>query len=410
MNICMAGIDHNNAAIEIRELFIFTQKNRIIFLEELSKIEGIQGCILLSTCNRMELWASVEDEFHGSLYENLCQIKGMNSEQYREFFCELRGEAAVNHLFHLACGLKSQILGEDQIITQVREALSFAREHQFSDSILEVLFRKAVTAAKKVKTEVVFPKGNVSSVNQAIHKLKSQELVIRGRNCMIIGNGQMGKIAAQAFVEAGANVFVTIRQYRHGKVEIPKNCTGIPYSAREEYLPICDYIVSATTSPHQTLTRRMFEKYQPDSPQILIDLAVPRDIDKEVGQIEGITLMNIDDFKTSKQDAAMRKAIDKAENILKIQIEEFYQWLEGHKVMPRIQYIKEEAVNDLNLRIEKYIKSSSLEEAEKSNLIQTISKAADKVMNKMIFRLRDDLKEEDFINCIDSWEQLYEES
>ncbi|RDU24548.1 glutamyl-tRNA reductase [Anaerosacchariphilus polymeriproducens] len=410
MNICMAGIDHNHATIDVRELFAFTQKNKLTFLAQLNKMDGIQGCIILSTCNRMELWASVKDDFKGSLYEILCQVKEIAPKQYRGYFCELRGKEAVNHLFHLACGLKSQIMGEDQIVTQVGEALSFARENQFSDSILEVLFRKAVTAGKKVKTEVIFPKGNESSINQAIHKLKSQRLVIRNKNCMVIGNGQMGKIAAQAFVEAGANVFVTIRQYRHGCVEIPKDCMGISYSDREEYLPICDYIVSATTSPHQTVTKCMLEKYQPGRSQILIDLAVPRDIDMQVVQIEGITLMNIDDFKTSEQDAAMKIAVDKAEKILKVQIEEFYQWLGGHKVMPRIQYIKEEAVNDLNLRIEKSLKSCSLEDAEKLNLIQTISKAADKVVNKMIFSLRDDLREEEFISCIDSWEQLYEES
>lgn len=410
----MVGIDHNQATLDVRALFSFTKKNMHFAMEQLNKIEGIQGCVILSTCNRMELWVSAKEDWNDSLYELLCQVKKVEPKEYRKFFRERNGQEAVNHIFRLACGLKSQILGEDQIITQVREALAFAREKQMSDSVLEVLFRKAVTAGKKVKTEVVFPRGNVSVINNALLKLEEQNIQIKDKKCMVIGNGEMGKIAARAFVDAGAKVLVTVRQYRHGMVEIPNGCQEIDYHKREEYLEDCDFIISATTSPHKTLTKKMLQKAQAvkeqsDKAQILIDLAVPRDIEIEVEQIKDVTLYDIDDFKSVQSDETLQQAIDQAEKILQTQIVEFYQWLGGYKIMPRIQFIKDEAVNDLNLRIEKSVQNISMGEDERFQLISTINKAAEKVVNKMIFKLRDDLEEKEFFNCIESLEQLYEE-
>lgn len=409
MKVCMVGIDHSQAGLDVRAIFSFTKKNMHRALEQLNKIEGIEGCVILSTCNRMELWASVKEDWKDSLDVILCQLKDVDQEKYKMYFREREGQGAVNHLFYLACGLKSQILGEDQIITQVGDALAFARESQASDSVLEVLFRKAVTAGKRVKTQVVFPRGNASVISNAISRLEEQGVAIKEKLCMVIGNGEMGKIAAQAFLEAGAKVLVTVRQYRHRKVEIPNGCQGIDYACRKDYMAECDFIVSATISPHKTVTKEMLDQVKLQKKQIFIDLAVPRDIDMEVSKIKTVTLYDIDDFKSSQKEECLQQAIEQAEQILQKQIEEFYQWLGGYKIMPRIQFIKEEAANDLNLRIEKFVQSIPLEEEEKSKLFTIINNAAERVVNKMIFKLRDDLEEEAFFDCIKSLEQLYEE-
>lgn len=149
MSICMVGIDHNKANVDIRALFSFTKKNAVAAMEHWKKIPGINGCVVLSTCNRMEMWASTQDDWDGSLLEELCKIKEVDPTQYETYFVKREGREAVEHLFHLTCGLKSMILAEDQIITQVKDALALARENYVTDSVLEVLFRKAVTAGKK---------------------------------------------------------------------------------------------------------------------------------------------------------------------------------------------------------------------------------------------------------------------
>lgn len=409
MSISMIGIDYNKASVDIRAFFSFTKKNAVVTMEHLKKEPGVLGCILLSTCNRMEIWVSTKESWNGSLYEFLCKEKEKDPEEFREYFTERSGEEAVEHLFYLTSGLKSQILAEDQIITQVKDALTLSREAYCTDNVLEVLFRMAVTAAKKVKTEVSFSRGNSSVIHQAIERLEAQGFSLPGKTCMVIGNGEMGKVTALALKEAGADVTVTVRQYRSGIVTIPQGCDRINYGDRMQYLPECDLVVSATASPNFTLTRQLMEEADLSKPVVLIDLAVPRDIEPGVGSLSGITLYDIDSFRISTISGQMQNALDQAGEILTDQQEEFYSWYQGHDMIPRIQEIKREAAKDLEMRIAKTLQKTPMEDCDRKSLLDAIDTAAEKVINKMIFGLRASLGEEEFKNCVEGLEKLYGE-
>ena len=409
MSIFMLGIDHNMAPVDIRALFAFTRKNTGEALLKLKKEPGICGCIILSTCNRLELWVSTEENEKPELYQWLCRLKGIEGEEYRKYFISRENEEAVEHLFYLTSGLKSQILGEDQILTQVKDALSFAREEFTTDSVLEVLFRMAVTAGKKIKTEVPFSHGNPSVIHQAIRFLEEGGYHVRNKVCMVIGNGEMGKMAAQTLREAGADVTVTIRQYRSGVVNIPVGCSRINYGERMDYLPECDLVVSATASPNYTLTEELFEDVRVERPMILIDLAVPRDIDPEIRKKENITLYDMDSFRTSETPKELADNLEAAGKIVKEQMEEFSQWLDGRDIIPRIQEIKADAVEDLNLRIEKIFRKTPMEDSDREKLKKAVDTAAGKVVNKLIFGLRDSLNQDVFLECVEGLEKLYEE-
>lgn len=408
MSISMIGIDYSRAAVDIRAQFSFTKKNAVAAMEHLKEEPGIAGCIILSTCNRMEIWASTTEDWQGSLYEFLCREKGKEPAEYAQYFAERTEEEAVEHLFYLTSGLKSQILAEDQIITQVKDALSLSREAYCTDNVLEVLFRMAVTAAKKVKTKVIFSRGNSSVIHQAIHCLEEKGFSLFGKTCMVIGNGEMGKVAALALREAGAEVTVTVRQYRSGIVNIPKGCERINYGDRGEFLPQCDLVVSATASPNYTLTRELLETVPPVEHLVLIDLAVPRDIEPSAGELSGITLYDIDSFKIDAVFPKLQQSLEKAGEILQEQMEDFYNWYGGRDLIPRIQDIKAEAVQDLNLRILKILRKTPMEEKDRENLLQAIDTAAAKVVNKMMFGLKDSLEEKEFLNCVEGLEKLYE--
>lgn len=408
MSISMIGIDYSRAAVDIRAQFSFTKKNAVAAMEHLKEEPGIAGCIILSTCNRMEIWASTTEDWQGSLYEFLCREKGKEPAEYAQYFAERTEEEAVEHLFYLTSGLKSQILAEDQIITQVKDALSLSREAYCTDNVLEVLFRMAVTAAKKVKTKVIFSRGNSSVIHQAIHCLEEKGFSLFGKTCMVIGNGEMGKVAALALREAGAEVTVTVRQYRSGIVNIPKGCERINYGDRGEFLPQCDLVVSATASPNYTLTRELLETVPPVEHLVLIDLAVPRDIEPSAGELSGITLYDIDSFKIDAVSPKLQQSLEKAGEILQEQMEDFYNWYGCRDLIPRIQDIKAEAVQDLNLRILKILRKTPMEEKDRENLLQAIDTAAAKVVNKMMFGLKDSLEEKEFLNCVEGLEKLYE--
>lgn len=405
----MIGIDHGRAPVDIRALFAFTKKNAGEAMERLKEQAGIYGCVILSTCNRLEIWASHEDDQELSLYQCLCDLKGIQEGSYEQYFMIRRDREAVNHLFHLAGGLKSQILGEDQILTQIKDALNLAREHFTSDGVLEVLFRMAATVGKRIKTEVPLAHGNPSVIHQALGMLKEQGCQISGKTCMVIGNGEMGKVAAQTLRQEGADVTVTVRQYRSGIVEIPEGCQRIHYGERMDYLPKCDLAVSATASPNFTLKPEDFARLSLEKPLILLDLAVPRDIDPSLAEIQEITLYDMDSFHSAKISPEQREGMEKADEIVQEQMEEFYQWLEGRDIIPRIQEIKEDAVEDLNLRIEKILKKTPMEQEDRQKLLEAVDRAAGKVVNKLIFGLRDSLNQETFLECVAGLEKLYEE-
>lgn len=409
MGIQMIGIDHNMAEIDIRTIFSFTKKSMAEALECLRQVKGIEGCVMLSTCNRMELWVSTNAAFEADLYELLCEIREVPSRRYREYFRFRQEREAVHHLFRLAGGLESRILGEDQIVTQVKDALSFAREHYAADHVLETLFRQAVTAAKKVKTSVVgLSPSDQSVVSTAIKALKGEGLDFAGKTCMVIGNGVMGKLAATLIRRQGAEVTVTVRQYRSGVVEIPENCRRIDYGRRMELFPDCDYVVSATVSPNFTLTEELVREHL-KKPVVLIDLAVPRDIDPGVRNLDGVRLYDIDCFREEAQSDAQKEAIQKAEACFEEQMEEFYTWYECVDVIPKIQEIKEKAAHDLELRLQKKIRELPLDDKEQQKLKQDIEAAAVRAVNKMLFGLRDGVSRRAFRECLEGLEKVYGE-
>lgn len=409
MSISMIGIDHSKASVDIRAKFSFTKKRAIEAMKKLKEEHGILGCIILSTCNRMEVWVSTQDDEEISLYDFLCKEKEVEKDEYQDYFMKRENEEAVRHLFYLTSGLKSQILAEDQIITQVKDALTLARDAYCTDNVLEVLFRMAVTAAKKVKTEVTFSRANTSVIHQAMERLKNQGFSFEGKTCMVIGNGEMGKVTALALKEAGADVTVTVRQYRSGVVNIPQGCKRINYGERMELLPDCDLVVSATASPNYTLTKENFEEIKLDAASVvLIDLAVPRDIDPEVGKLQNVSLYDIDSFRIDAASPKLQASMQKAREILDDQMKEFYDWFNGRDIFPRIEEIKADAVEDLNLRITKILKKTPMEQKDRESLLRAIDTAAGKVVNKMIFGLRDSLEQEVFLDCVEGLEKIYE--
>lgn len=418
MSIQMIGIDHTRASIDVRTVFSFTKKNIAKAMETWKQIPGLHGCVIISTCNRMELWASTDEEAEIDLYQLLAKEKGLEQEEFRSYVVKREGKEAVRHLFELSCGLQSRILGEDQIITQVKDALTLARENYATDNVMEVLFRMAVTAAKKVKTEVVLSETNSSAIHRAAEVLKEMGYSFEGKTCMVIGNGEMGKLSAAVFCREGADVTVTVRQYRSGVVDIPRGCRRIDYGERMKLFPSCDYVVSATASPNYTITEQSLREMKLTKPVVLIDLAVPRDIEVSAGEIEGVTLYDIDYFQADHQSEQMKDNIRKAKEILEVQIQEFFSWYEGRDLIEKVQNIKKYAVEDFHLRIQNQMKAArkipelSPEQGEEKveALQEYVETAAEKVINKLIFGLKGNVSQRTFQDCIEAMEKTFAKS
>jgi len=406
MAVWMAGVDHTKANLDVRSVFSFTKKKTEQFYSTLRDRKDIEGCVLISTCNRMEVWFSTSPQASFSPVELLCDHIGVSMETYAPYFVERKDTDAVRHLFRLAAGMESVIIGEDQVITQVGDALSYARSCYATDHTLEVLFRQAVTAAKRVKTEANISSRDQSVVHTALRCLSEEGVSVRGRKCMVIGNGMMGRISALALMDSGADVTCTVRQYRSGVVDIPLGVRRINYDQRLEYLPSCDFVVSATSSPNYTLKLSELEPLAVGHPVRLIDLAVPRDIDPKAAGLEWAILYDIDSFSIDRESAQLRRALREAQKILDEEEKRFYNWLEGSDYMPRIRMIKEAAGSDAAARMTPALRRGELDEERRQILIKEAAGATERMVNRLLHGMRGRLDEETFRACLDAMENI----
>ena len=318
MSLVMSGLDCHRASIALRERLAFSQQEVRDLLLWLRHQPGVEGCVLLSTCNRTELYLSGETDTPWRL---LCRGAGVPEEELESYFTTRTGTDAAKHLMEVACGLHSQILGEDQIITQVRTAMELAQEEKTADPILAALFRRAVTAGKRARTEVHVARG-VPSMGTRCREILQQELGnLAGKKVLVIGNGQMGRLAAELLHEDGARVQVTLRSYRHGETVVPAGCGTVPYEERLAAMEGIDALVSATASPHYTLTLRQLETVA-RPPRVAVDLAVPRDIDPKCAS----RMHCFDTDSLGAVGPGNREELAAMEAIAGEELEKFCQW------------------------------------------------------------------------------------
>ena len=408
MKIEMIGIDHTRAPLDVRQKFSFTKRAMGEALTWLKEQPNISGAVLLSTCNRMELWLSRTKACGADAYELLCGLRSVQEEgSARSYFMQREGQAAVEHLFRLAGGLESRIVGEDQILAQVKEAAAFSREQKTTDQTLEVLFRMAVTAGKQVKAQAPIRRTDYSAAHQALEALKAEGYCLAGKRCLVIGNGQMGQLAAAALLEEGAQVTMTLRQYHSGGLQVPPTCASVNYKERYQTMAECDLVISATASPNLTVTKEAVEAYYAGRAQTFIDLAVPRDIKASVGGLPAVSLYDIDSFHMEAQPEEMRRQIAAAEQIIGQQQSEFLSWAACRELIPKVHKISSQAAQDAVWRTGRAVQGLKLAKAERVNLEQTMEEATAKVVGKLLFGLRDSLDAEAFRQCLEVLEEVY---
>lgn len=315
---------------------------------------GAHGALVLATCNRTEFWLDADGP------EALASFAREWAGGGADALAGRQGEEAERYLFELACGMRSQIYGEDQILAQIKAALARARGWRTADPELEALFRFAVTAAKRVKTETALGGRDASIPAAAVRRLEEGGS-LAGARCLVIGNGEIGRLSAAALKAKGAAVTMTVRQYKQGEAVIPSGCRAVMYEERYRALREASIVLSATRSPHYTLRREEFLRCAPSGPVTLVDLALPADIDPSLASCPGVRLLTLDDLGMDADAPAEER--EKALAILDEGIRDYRSWRQKRDMTEEVRRL---CASFGERTAERFAASAEREEPEKA--------------------------------------------
>ncbi len=325
MNIKAAIIDHEMASLSEREIFACSQEQKEDIYRRAFAHPQILGTVLLNTCNRTELYLSCKDEEGApGPFEFLCGSLDEGARAFASVAKEVSGDEALSHLCALTSGAASQLLGDSQIITQVSDALADAQDRDATDSSLNTVFRLGITAGKKVRTDMNLQIKDTSTVELAVRAVLYEADVSR---VLVVGNGTIGRSVAEQLAQKGYEVTMTLRQYHHKEAIIPAGVSVVSYADRYQQMEVSDAVISTTASPHVVITKQEFEQLV-HRPQLLIDMAVPRDIDPEICQMAGVTCLNIDELSGGTLDALNQEQTEQLNEYIDTYVSELHRWEE----------------------------------------------------------------------------------
>ncbi len=376
--IYLTGINHRTAQVSIRECFAISKENHYqnIFFQQDRKVDEV---IILSTCNRVEILAVADrdESIHPYLLEQWTKLCGQPSNILPQYTYNYSGEQAVRHLFTVASSLDSMILGEPQILGQLKAAYRDAVQNKTTGTILNRLVHKAFSVAKRVRTETDIASSAVSISYAAVELAKKIFGNLEHLQAMLIGAGEMAELAATHLLSAGVqNILIANRTFANAE-ELAEKLKGqaVRFENLSECLDTVDIIISSTGASTTILEAPMIQKVmrrRKNRPMFLIDIAVPRDIDPAVNSLDNVYLYDIDDLKDvvqenmqTRQDAALQ-----AQKIVAEETEKFLLWQQGLDIKPTIVNLLEKAEELAYREIKK--SSKQILTCQDENEIQTV--------------------------------------
>ena len=353
MNIIIVGLNHKTAPVEIREKLAFSEEHLGNALYQMKSCQGIDEGLILSTCNRVEVCAVVRDTQVG--YKSLQQfLERTHREGYQgslaPYFYFYETQEAIRHVFRVASSLDSMVVGEPQILGQIKEAFEVALAHKATGLILNKLFNKAIFVAKRVRTETRIAESPVSVSAMAVELASRIFGQLEQTAVLLIGSGEMAESAARHLNSRGVKrIRITGRNYERAcELADIFQSKAVPFDRLPNELVEADIVISSTGATQHLITAdRMREIIQArkNRPIFLIDLSVPRNIEPGVNEIDNVYLYNIDDLQlvVEANKKQRQKEADKAEAIIAEEVQTVFKWIKSLDVVPTIVAIREMA-------------------------------------------------------------------
>jgi glutamyl-tRNA reductase len=348
-SIVLIGINHKTAPIELRERVAISREELPDATRALAALSGVTECMIVSTCNRVEMLAAVESP-ETDVASFLHNHFGIDPAVLAPHIYEHRDQQAVQHLFRVASSLDSMVVGEPQILGQVKDAFAVARASGTISGQLEHLLQSAFAAAKRVRTETAIGSNSVSIASVAVELARKIFGSLHGRTVFLVGAGKMSELAARHLVQQGAGtILVTNRTLERARqLAEPFDGRVIPFEKLYESAIEADIIISSTGAPHPIFRRehgQAFMHRRRNRPMFFIDIAVPRDVDPAMNKLEGVFVYDIDDLQAvaaSHMAERSAQATD-AEALIATEVERFHQRRRAVNVAPAIVSLQRQA-------------------------------------------------------------------
>ena len=347
MNYVVIGVNHQTAPVQVREQFAISEARLPEATKCLATYAGVEEAMIVSTCNRVEMIARTTNGT-ADLSGFLRQLYGFDPAPYRQYLYEHRDRDAVRHVFRVASSLDSMVVGEPQILGQVKEAYATARAVGAVNSQLDALMTRAFAVAKRVRTETAVATSAVSVASVAVDLAKKIFGSLQGKSVFLVGAGKMCELSGRHMLAHGVSkVYVANRTYERG-VALAKKFNGeaIAFEQLYDYADKADIVITSTGAPHTIFRKEHGEKFlsrRRNRPMFFIDIAVPRDIDPEMNKLDGIFVYDIDDLQqvVSSHVADRRVEADRAEAIVQLEVDKFQARLQTLDVVPTIVSLQE---------------------------------------------------------------------
>jgi glutamyl-tRNA reductase len=410
MKVFVVGLNHKTADVDVREKLAFNGSKLEDGLIRFKELPEVQEAIILSTCNRVELYANVSDtiKVYESIKTFLSEFHNINKGSLDNALYIYDNVNAVRHLFRVASSLDSMVIGEPQILGQLKDAFEFALEKKTTGILLNKLMKKAISVAKKVRTETRIAENAVSISFAAVELARKIFTDLSKRVCMLLGAGEMAELAAKHLLNNGVKeVMVSNRTYERA-CELAKEFQGKPVKFDEfiDEMVRTDIVICSTGAPKYILMKNQMQKVMKERKQrqvFIIDISVPRNIDPEINDLDNVYLYNIDDLQ-SVVDANMferQKEAEKAEKIIEEEIETFLKWQSSLDSVPTIIALRDKAEEIKKEELDKLLnKISGIGEKDKEAIEYMATAIINKLIHPPTMALKEDTEDKDIMIAV----------
>ncbi|HLR80511.1 MAG TPA: glutamyl-tRNA reductase [Bacillota bacterium] len=380
MHILKVGFNYKTAPIEIREQLAFSEETLGEAMLQLKEQKSVLENVIISTCNRTDIYAVVDQLHTGRYYIKhfLEEWFGVKKENFVSYLDIVENEQAIRHLMKLVTGLDSMVLGETQILGQVRDAFFLAQENKTSGTIFNELFKQAITFAKRAHNETEIGENAVSVSYAAVQLAKKIFGSLHDKHVVIYGAGEMGELAAINLHGSGVEEMTVVNRTftRAQKLADRFQAKAEKMSNLHNVLEQADILITSTASEDVVLTKEdimPIQKQRKGKPLFLVDIAVPRDLDPAIGELDDVFLYDIDDLEhiVDENLSERQKAAEKIDQMIQTEIDTFNEWVQTLGVVPVISALRKKALS---------IQATTMKSIERK--IPDLTEREKKVLNK----------------------------